>query len=1326
MKLDEAATILGVSADADLELLKQTYRKLALAWHPDKSTDPRAKEKFQQISIAYTKLISSRSNVDNEDTDDDDDEDDEGQIYEDDVHEMRAFMRMFMDLVGIFNDDQVVPSDGKTPGVSFGMMFGAPAGNSEDWSSDEDEDDCDDEYDSDNDNGEDGETLWEPMVKHYFHMNLKEEATNARATSGEGDREDESEAKRKQRNAKKRAEKRRKQKEKRVREAAVKAAEDEKARQLEMAAQKEQEDKAMRRKEEARRAQEAEDARRAELFGLVNRGQLERVMALLEAPIVAGGGGLKATEREGPGGKSGAGLLHKCVVVNSRVGKDVLEDVPKDVLDGKLSLAKYFLSLRSPVLDLGLIDENGLAVTHLAAIHDDISLMKLLLEHNRGDHETSKKHQPVDINTRCLNFGYTPLHYAAGNAAINTTQLLLKSGALLNIHAYTTDKNSSETKGPTPLEYTRLRFAELRKLSSPAVVKNFETIIASLEEATAQLENARQLRENDKSRKESKLSAERERQLAKEQTDRELLERKQRQLKEKQDKLREEEEARAAALLEDKASSSKSKKKKKKDKKKNAEETASTSSDQKSSHVSASDVVTAAIHNAPTSSRSSTTQEQKSSNVTTTQAEVTSRDELVDHLLAMGFAEADCLQAILACGLDVDRAISWLCERPLPPTPVAKTAQSSSSSSSHSSQSKDLSGSKKNTSPSASVQSSAATSGPPLSGPSTSTYPPDSELTPAQKAQKDKDHKEELRRINREWNARVPQQRAEEEKKKAEADRAHKELERQRTLQQQLQAQYSMHSMFNVGSPMHPGGAAPLPASTSPNVSGTSFPQQQIPGTFAIPQQQVAGGGARSSQAQQSAAGIMSGTGAFPLMPSQTPNPPVTQQLQAPPFSRGTSGGNVGSRQQAPIQLNQPNSFGMPSQQYPTLQQKGSQQTVTPVSQSPAVLLPSSHGNGPPGLALGTNVPLGSNLHVPSQTTAKSNVMMGGGYNANVHSHLSSDSSMPATSSSVLLNQHRQQQQSHLSPSLHQHDSDLSPPLGGNSQTSSMFGVERRTFQPGSGLTFETDGQNDESIMPFMDGLTGGDSSMHMTEEEYNDGVVNLSAVARPFVPKFAGSTSPNVSPPSASQLPPTGVSDSLSLPPLSSQSFTPGTHDWNADINSAGGGGEDGGSGSNPSYLWQQRGGSSGDLNLRMNKGHGGSDMDNDADFDMMSMNVPLDMDMLGGLDDLLQPPPSGDSMAPLHQGSLLDGLVSSGAGNMGGMSQQQTSTSRFLNLGSDDDRGQDGGGAGGEGFYNGDHNNSSILSAPLNDFMTNMSEHHNDYPKNNDLHSVFNGNQR
>lgn len=36
MKLEDAAGILGVPTDSDLEVLKQKYRKLALACHPEK------------------------------------------------------------------------------------------------------------------------------------------------------------------------------------------------------------------------------------------------------------------------------------------------------------------------------------------------------------------------------------------------------------------------------------------------------------------------------------------------------------------------------------------------------------------------------------------------------------------------------------------------------------------------------------------------------------------------------------------------------------------------------------------------------------------------------------------------------------------------------------------------------------------------------------------------------------------------------------------------------------------------------------------------------------------------------------------------------------------------------------------------------------------------------------------------------------------------------------------------------------------------------------------------------------------------------------------
>lgn len=39
MKIEEAAELLGVSVDTPVDVLKQTYRRLALHWHPDKVLD---------------------------------------------------------------------------------------------------------------------------------------------------------------------------------------------------------------------------------------------------------------------------------------------------------------------------------------------------------------------------------------------------------------------------------------------------------------------------------------------------------------------------------------------------------------------------------------------------------------------------------------------------------------------------------------------------------------------------------------------------------------------------------------------------------------------------------------------------------------------------------------------------------------------------------------------------------------------------------------------------------------------------------------------------------------------------------------------------------------------------------------------------------------------------------------------------------------------------------------------------------------------------------------------------------------------------------------
>jgi DnaJ-class molecular chaperone len=48
--------ILGVKKGADIKVIKKSYKKLSLKWHPDKNSAPEAEEKFQEIAEAYTIL----------------------------------------------------------------------------------------------------------------------------------------------------------------------------------------------------------------------------------------------------------------------------------------------------------------------------------------------------------------------------------------------------------------------------------------------------------------------------------------------------------------------------------------------------------------------------------------------------------------------------------------------------------------------------------------------------------------------------------------------------------------------------------------------------------------------------------------------------------------------------------------------------------------------------------------------------------------------------------------------------------------------------------------------------------------------------------------------------------------------------------------------------------------------------------------------------------------------------------------------------------------------------------------------------------------------
>jgi hypothetical protein len=155
-----------------------------------------------------------------------------------------------------------------------------------------------------------------------------------------------------------------------------------------------------------------------------------------------------------------------------------------------------------------------------------------------------------------------------------------------------------------------------------------------------------------------------------------------------------------------------------------------------------------------------------------------SRDELVGNLISMGFEESDCIAAVIACGKDADRAISWLCERSekLMVEPLLN------------------SGEKK-------VVANHA--------PETTLSIKQKIIDVAARAKREQDSKEELRRINRAWNAK-----AEEEKRRTEMERRQKEVEK-------LQHQHSKTNDQSANMYIPPSGA-------SASIGQIQLPQERI------------------------------------------------------------------------------------------------------------------------------------------------------------------------------------------------------------------------------------------------------------------------------------------------------------------------------------------------------------------------------------------------------------------------------------------------------------------------------------------------------------------
>jgi curved DNA-binding protein CbpA len=58
-KIPDYYEILGIDCDASADSIKKAYRSLAKAFHPDTSTHPNARERFEKINEAYEVLSDS-------------------------------------------------------------------------------------------------------------------------------------------------------------------------------------------------------------------------------------------------------------------------------------------------------------------------------------------------------------------------------------------------------------------------------------------------------------------------------------------------------------------------------------------------------------------------------------------------------------------------------------------------------------------------------------------------------------------------------------------------------------------------------------------------------------------------------------------------------------------------------------------------------------------------------------------------------------------------------------------------------------------------------------------------------------------------------------------------------------------------------------------------------------------------------------------------------------------------------------------------------------------------------------------------------------------
>eukprot|EP01040_Poterioochromonas_malhamensis_P005833 gene5834-6273_t len=714
MKLAEAADILGISLEeVTVDSLKQTYKKLMTSWDNEKIKDSSMKFRFLQINEAYQKLHSVMESKEEP---------------KDDQHELANFMRMVMDIVGI-SDGGNLPSAAMT----FGMMFGGHRHNGDEWSTDdemdredndeddedqEEEEDGDDDYDQRSEENDiwpslvDHADQWEPPAKQYSNMNLKDQVCKARKESElKSELSAMAENERRMKLAKKRAEKRKKQKEqKKLKEQGGQLPSSLSPSTFPFTSSHHSQSSSTSQSKTTTKSPEViqfenmlamatsaesierivnrqKDQHRHLLLDSIQRGDADTVQRILQfntmhenIPQSILESVFASWKKEFPS----YCLFHRCItdtyyfipedLDHSRDHVfDLLPEQVRQLILRKVQIAQLLLSCQEPLIDVNAYDDQGLSILHKSIVVGDMQFAKFVVNiivtastSTDSNQTVTERRITINLNTRCRKKGWAPIHYAVERFNIEAIRLLGYSGA--NLQA-----TSATDKKLTPLELAKGKLKQSNKTaktssgSATAASNVSNDVVNEVIAVLQELISWQKALGKDEKKKSAEVSVE----PHAEQKPR------QEQVKESLPTKTEQPSNTASSNNTSTAvSSSKSSEKKKKKKKgdsNNPTEPKPTPTPATSSAVT----VEATTKSNGEEEKHSNTKKEKSKVVVEAPKLpelplVASRDEIVDRLLAMGFKEADCLSAISLYGTDIDRAISWLCDRPVE-TPKKET-----------------------------------------------------------------------------------------------------------------------------------------------------------------------------------------------------------------------------------------------------------------------------------------------------------------------------------------------------------------------------------------------------------------------------------------------------------------------------------------------------------------------------------------------------------------------------------------------------------------------------------------------------------------------------